>query len=137
MPPLAGVGSDLAQPVAQCDRLGPLRAAQHVRSIDLVEGAVPRSLMRDLVLRAADAHRKGGVLHAGDGPHPRDLEQSGAVLGVVDLIEERFLVCIHVHTRDKEVLRGDRQAILLCIAPVFPTGVGHATRISCRSCRAL
>src|SRR5215510_11521565 len=118
MPPIAGGGSDLARPAAQFDRLGPLRADQHVRAIDLVEGAGPRPLMRDLLLRAADAHRQGFALHAGDDPHPRDLEQIGDVLGVVDLIEERCLVCIHVHTRDKEGLRGDRHAILLCITTV-------------------
>ena len=60
--------------------------------------------MRDLLLRAAEAHRKGFALHAGDGPHPRDLEQMGDVLGGVDLIEERVLVCIHVHTREQRGL---------------------------------
>jgi hypothetical protein len=154
---MAGGGADLARPAAQGDRLGPRRADQPVWSIDLVEGAVPRPRMRDLLRRAADAHRQGFPRPAGDGPHPRALAQIGDVLGVVARIAERFLVGIHVHkqllgnlrrkepgywktdmmvwrfssggystsnftgsahTRDEEVVRGDRHALLLYLLSV-------------------
>src|SRR5262245_46072110 len=47
--PIAGIGPDLARPAAQFDGMGPCRADQHVRPVDLVEGAIPRSRMRDLL----------------------------------------------------------------------------------------
>src|SRR5690348_2408408 len=82
--PIAGVGPDLARPATQFDCLCPRSAHQHVRSIDLVEGAVPWPLVRDLVFLAADAHGEGFPLEAGDGLHAGYLEQIGDVLSVVD-----------------------------------------------------
>src|SRR5712691_276201 len=113
VPPIAGVWPDLAGPAAQLDRLCPRSADQHVRPLDLVEGAVTRPLVRDLLFLAADAHGEGFAFGAGDGLHAGHLEQIGYVLGVVDLIEESLLVRIHVHARDEEVFRVDRHAILL------------------------
>src|SRR6266571_5425148 len=111
--PIAGVWPDLARPAAQLDRLCPRSADQHVRTIDLVEGAVTRPLVCDLPFLAADAHGEGFALGAGDGLHARHLQKIGDVLGVVDLIEEIFLVRLHVHARDEEICRVDRHAMLL------------------------
>src|SRR5262245_59033382 len=111
--PITGIGPDLARPAAQFDGLGPRWADQHVRPLDLVEGAIPRPRVCYLLLGAADAHGKGFTLDAGDGVYARHLEQIGDVLGVVDLIEESLLVRIHVHACDEEIFRGDRHTRLL------------------------
>src|SRR4030095_7657415 len=111
--PIAGVGPDLAPPAAQFDGLGPRRADQHVRPLDLVEGAIPRPRVYDLLLGAADAHGEGFALDAGDGVYARHLEQIGDVLGVVDLIEESLFVRSYVHACDEEIFRGDRHTLLL------------------------
>src|SRR4029453_7874567 len=111
--PIAGVGPDLTRPAAQFDGLGPRRTDQHVWPLDLVEGAIPRPRVYDLLLGAADAYCEGFALDAGDGVYARHLEQIGDVLGVVDLIEESLLVRIHVHACDEEIFRGDRHTLLL------------------------
>src|SRR5438034_11408847 len=64
--PIAGVGPDLAGPAAQFDGLGPCRADQYVRSLDLIDGAIPWPRVHDLLLRAADAHGEGFALDTGD-----------------------------------------------------------------------
>ena len=113
VPPIAGVGPDLAGPAPQFNRLGPRRADEHVWPLDLVEGAIPWPRVRDLLRCAADAHGEGFALDAGDGVDAGHLEQIGDVLGVIDLIEEFLLIWIHVHARDEEIFRDDRHALLL------------------------
>src|SRR5712691_11858600 len=85
--PIASVGPDLAGPAAQFDCLGPCRADQHVRPLDLVAGAVSWPCVRDLLLDTADAHGEGFALDASDGVDAGDCKQIGNMLGVIDFIE--------------------------------------------------
>ena len=51
------------------------------------------------------------ALHAGSRAHARHPLQKGQVLGVINLIEERFLGWIDIHADDENVTRGERNGL--------------------------
>src|SRR5262249_55538736 len=63
MPSVAREGPDLRRPAAPFDCVGPFRADEHVRAINLVYGIIARAVMRHLLLGAPDAHGKGLSCH--------------------------------------------------------------------------
>src|SRR5262245_14558304 len=74
--PIAGVRPDLALPATQFDGLGPRLADQHVQSLELVETAIPRPRIYDLLRRTDDAHDEGLTLDADDSVNARHTEQN-------------------------------------------------------------
>src|SRR5262245_17782166 len=103
MPPVAPERPHLTWPATFFHRLRPLGADEDVRAIDLVTRAVARTLVRNLLLRTADAHGKVLPRHPRHRAHAGDLEEIGDVLGVVDLVEESLFVGIDIHAHHKEV----------------------------------
>lgn len=88
MPPIAGVRTYLAGPAADFGSLRPFAAYQNVRTVDFIEGAIPRAVLRDALFFAADIQNERFTLHARRSMHARHLQEIGYVLGVVDLVEE-------------------------------------------------
>ena len=78
------------RPASAC--LGPLGAEQHLRAVDLVDGACSAGRRAASSLHAADAQGERLARHARGAVHTRNLQDVGHVLGVVDLVEERLLV---------------------------------------------
>src|SRR5690349_11833319 len=72
---VAGEGPHLFGPTPGFDRLGPFRACEHLRPIDLVDRRMARAFMRDALFLATDADRKGLALGARDRMHARHFEQ--------------------------------------------------------------
>src|SRR5262245_43463088 len=108
VPPVAGEGPNLRRPAAGFDRLGPLRARKHMRAVDLVDRGMARTLVRNFLFFAADAHRERLALKPGDRMHARHFEEIGHVLGIVDFVEQSFLVGIDIHAGDEQVSGFDR-----------------------------
>ena len=66
-----------------------------------------RAIVDDSLRAAADLQREGLSFDARSGVHPGHFEKIWHVLSVVDLIEESFLVWIHVHACYEEIFRVD------------------------------
>jgi len=77
MPAIAGIRTHMARPAAEFNRLGPFRADQDVRTVDVVDGAVARAVVRDLLLGAADAQDERLPLQARDRVYAGNLEKIG------------------------------------------------------------
>src|SRR5215472_4373996 len=107
---VAGVGTHLARPATQLRLLCPLGTEQHLGTVDLEDGSVAGTLVLLLGHDAADAHGERFAHEARGTAHAGNLENVGHVLAVVDLIEQRLLVRIHVHAHDKQVFRAGRHA---------------------------
>ena len=75
MPPIARVWSHEGGPPAGFHRLRPLWTYEHLGTIDLVQSAVTRPLVRDPFLVAADAHGERLALDAGHGAHAGNFQQ--------------------------------------------------------------
>ena len=103
VPPITGEWPDLGSPTPRFDSLRPFAAHQHLRIVDLVDGAIARPVVRDALFLAADADREGLSLKARDGMDARDLQEVRHVLGVVDLVEERIFVRIDIHAGDEHI----------------------------------
>src|SRR5262249_32233866 len=112
VPAIARIRAYFARPAASLPRFGPFRADKHLRSIDFIHGAVTRALMSNAPRTACDAQCEGFALHARGGMHARNLEQIRHVLGVVDLVEQIFLLRIDVHAGNEDVFRLDGHARL-------------------------
>jgi hypothetical protein len=67
-----------------------------------------RALVRNFLFLAADADRKRLALEPGDSMHARHFEEIGHVLGIVDFVEQSFLVGIDIHAGDEQIFRFDR-----------------------------
>src|SRR5262249_17751355 len=97
----------LFRPAALLALHPPFGAHQHIGAVDLVDGGVARRLVLLGNGLAADLMGERLALHAGHRAHTRHLLEKGHVLGVIDLVEERFLGWIDIHADDEDVTRGE------------------------------
>src|SRR5262245_17484600 len=94
----------LARPAPRLAGLHPLRAHEHVRPIDLINGAIGRPPGANQLFFAPDVELDGWLgLDAPRPMHAWYLPQIGNVLLIIDLIEEVFFVGIDVHAHHKHV----------------------------------
>src|SRR6266540_7030939 len=109
-----GVRPHLARPAPLIHRLGPGRAEEHLGTLNLVERAVPGLILdhHGAALPAHD-HGHGPALEARDGDDTGHRQEQRHVLLVVDLIEERLLLGLHVHGRAEEIPGLDRHGQIL------------------------
>src|SRR6266851_5918930 len=109
---VARVRPHLRRPPPLLHRLRPRLADQHVRALDLVEGAILwRVLDHDRLELPADAHGERLQLVARDRHHPRDGQQARHVLPVVDLVEEALLRGVDVHGGAEEIAGVDGHGV--------------------------
>ena len=97
--------------------------------------AVTRALVDDRPRAASDAKFEGLAFDARGIMNPRNLQKIWYVLGVVDLVEESFLVRVYVHACDEDIFRVDGHLQnFAAIAPpamiVVKTGGSHPCRWS-------
>src|SRR5689334_11988352 len=113
MAAVRGEGPNLARPAAFFHGFRPFLAEQHVRTVDLVECHVVGLAAAVKYLTLA-IDREGGRLglHATDRTHARHFQQQRHVLGVIDLVEQRFLFLRHVHADHEQIFRGNRHYFL-------------------------
>jgi hypothetical protein len=97
----------VAWPATGLPRLCPFGTDKDVRTIYFIYGTVTRAFVDDSLRAAADLQHEGLSFDARSGVHPRHFEKIWYVLSVVDLIEESFLVRIHVHACYEEIFRVD------------------------------
>ena len=83
-----------------------------MRPVDLVDRRVARAFVRDFSHFAADAHGERLAFETRHRMHARHFEEIGHVLGIVDFVEQRFLVGIDIHAGDKQIFGFDRHEIL-------------------------
>jgi hypothetical protein len=103
MAPVAGERPHLRRPAAGLDRLGPFRTGEDVWAVDLVDRGMARAFVRNLSLLPADAHGKRLALGPCHRMHARHFEKIGDVLGIIDFMEQRFLVWVDIHAGDEQV----------------------------------
>jgi hypothetical protein len=89
----------MAWPATGLPRLRPFGTDKDVRTIYFIYGTVTRAIVDDSLRAAADLQREGLSFDARSGVHPGHFEKIWHVLSVADLIEESFLVRIHVLLR--------------------------------------
>src|SRR5262249_205402 len=104
---IASIWTHLAWPATGLPRLFPLGTDKGVRTIYFIYGTVTGALVDDSLRAAADLQREGLSFDARSGVHPGQFEKIWHVLSVVDLIEESFLIRIHVHACYEEIFRVD------------------------------
>src|SRR5262245_64295561 len=71
---VTGVGPHLRRPTPGFDRLCPSRTGEDVRTIDLIDRRIARTLVAQPLFFPADADRERLPCEAGDGVHTRHLE---------------------------------------------------------------
>ena len=102
---ISGMRPDLGRPAACLDSLAPLRTGQDGGIFKLVNDGVCRLVFsaHDPSL-TAEIHDQLLPFITRNPKHARNLAQVWNVFLVVDFIEERFVLGIHVHTDDHQVL---------------------------------
>ena len=96
---IASIWTHMAWPATGLPRLRPFGTDKDVRTIYFIYGTVTRAIVDDSLRAAADLQREGLSFDARSGVHPGHFEKIWHVLSVADLIEESFLVRIHVLLR--------------------------------------
>src|SRR6185369_9459009 len=96
----------LPGPAADLDRLRARTAGEHFGALQLVDRTEFGLVLEDDALDlAADGQLERLQREAVHREAARHLQQLWHVLGVVDLVEQRFLVGINVHRRGEQELR--------------------------------
>src|SRR6266536_130861 len=111
-----GVRPHLSRPPPLIHHLGPGGAQEHLGAVELVERVVAGLVLdHDRAPLTAQDHGHRLPLEARGGDDARHGQDQRHVLLVVDLVEERLLLGLHVHGRAEEIPGLDRHGeILLC-----------------------
>jgi hypothetical protein len=97
VPAIASVGTHLAWPATCLSRLRPIQAGKDVWTVNFIHGTVRRASVDDSPRAVSDDQIQGVPLMRVAACMPGTLKDLENVLSVVDLVEESFLVRIHVH----------------------------------------
>src|SRR5262249_45463501 len=107
MPSIASVWTHLAWPATGLSGLRPVCADKDMWTVNFIDYTVSRAFVDDSPCAASDAQFEGLPFDARGSMHPRNLQKIWYVLSVVDLVEESFLVRVHVHARYKDIFGVD------------------------------